>query len=151
MDESRAMTKVLVVDDQPSVVALVRYHFESADLLTAYASDVEEGWRILVSERPDAAVIDVALPGAADGWALIEKIRADGRFHSLPVVVLTALHEPEIAERAKDLGCEFLDKPFVASALLNKIRGLLGANGHGGERPAAAASDGSRHVDLVAV
>lgn len=115
------MPKILVVEDQQSVVAIVRYHLESAGMEGFFASDVQDGWRLLTTEAPDAAVIDVGLPGA-DGWTLIEKLRGDDRFARLPVVVLTGLIEPEVVRRASSLGCEYLSKPFAASALLGKIR-----------------------------
>jgi CheY-like chemotaxis protein len=118
------MTKVLVVEDQPSVMQIVRYHFENEGFQGVYAGDVEEAWRLLVSENPDAVVTDIALP-TADGWTLIEKIRNDGRYHATPIVVLTGLQEPEVAERAKSLKCAYLTKPFAATALLNKVKTMV--------------------------
>ena len=115
------MPKILVVEDQQSVVAIVRYHLESAGMEGFFASDVQDGWRVLTTESPDAAVIDIGLPGA-DGWTLIEKLRGDERFARLPIVVLTGLIEPEVVRRAGSLGCEYLSKPFAASALIGKIR-----------------------------
>lgn len=124
------MPKVLVLEDQPSVVAIVRYHLENAGYSGVFAGDVEEAWRHLVTEGPDAAVVDIKLPGS-DGWSFLERVRADGRFHKLPVVVLTGLLEPEIADRAESMGAEYLSKPFAASALLDKIQALVkgGSNG----------------------
>ena len=131
-----SMPRVLVVEDEPSIVTIVRYHLESAGFDSYFAGDVEEGWRLLVAESPDAAVIDIRLPGD-DGWTLIERLRADARFRDLPVVVLTGLLEPEVVEKANSLGCEYLSKPFAASALLSKIRILLSDGGRdnaGGRR-----------------
>lgn len=118
------MPKILVVEDEQSVVAILRYHLESAGMEGFFASDVQDGWRLLTTESPDAAVIDIGLPGA-DGWTLIEKLRADARFDALPIVVLTGLIEPEVVRRAGSLGCEYLSKPFAASALLTKVRAAL--------------------------
>lgn len=115
------MPKILVVEDQQSVVAIVRYHLESAGMEGLFASEVADGWRLLTTEAPDAAVVDIGLPGA-DGWTLIEKLRSDERFARLPVIVLTGLIEPEVVRRAASLGCDYLSKPFAASALLTKIR-----------------------------
>ena len=140
------MPKILVVEDQQSVVAIVRYHLESAGMEGLFASDVHDGWRLLTAEDPDAAVVDIGLPGA-DGWTLIEKLRGDDRFTALPVVVLTGLIEPDVVRRAASLDCEYLSKPFAASALLAKIR-----EGFEPEGPRAPAPrlDPSR-VDLVTV
>jgi DNA-binding response OmpR family regulator len=141
-----AMPKILVVEDQQSVVAIVRYHLESAGMEGLFASDVQDGWRLLTGEGPDAAVVDIGLPGA-DGWTLIEKLRGDERFAGLPVIVLTGLIEPEVVRRAASLGCRYLSKPFAASALLAKIREGVEPVG---PSPRAPRRDASR-MDLVVV
>jgi CheY-like chemotaxis protein len=142
------MPKVLVVEDEPSIVTIVRYHLESAGFDSYFAGDAEEGWRLLVGESPNAAVIDIRLPGA-DGWTLIERLRADGRYHDLPVVVLTGLLEPEVVEKANSLGCEYLSKPFAATALLSKIRILLAVSGQ--ENGAGRRAGVDPKTNLVAV
>lgn len=144
------MAKVLVVEDEPSAVAIVKYHFENAGLEGVFATRAEEGWRLLVGDRPDALVTDITLPGD-DGWSLIERVRRDGRFDALPVIVLTSQMEEEAGERAKSLGCEYLTKPFSATALLNKLAGRLQkATGATEPTPTSRGVDG-HHIHLVAV
>lgn len=140
------MPKILVVEDQQSVVAIVRYHLESAGMEGLFASDVQDGWRLLNSETPDAVVVDIGLPGA-DGWTLIEKLRGHDRSAALPVVVLTGLIEPEVVRRATSLGCDYLSKPFAASALLAKIREGVEPSGS----PAPPPRRDPNQVDLVVV
>ena len=135
-----AMPKVLVVEDEPSIVTIVRYHLESAGFEGLFAVDAEEGWRLLTTERPDAAVVDIKLPGA-DGWSAIARARAGDGFGQLPVVVLTGLLEPEVLQRAEELGCEYLSKPFAATALLGRLRDMLSATGAPAPAPIA---DGER-------
>jgi DNA-binding response OmpR family regulator len=142
------MTKVLVVDDDPSTVTVVRYHLENAGFTGVYANDAGEGWRLLVTEMPDVAVVDIKLPGE-DGWSFLEKIRADGRFSSLPAIVLSGAAEEGADERARGLGAEYLGKPFAATALLTRIRGLADDSAAGGDHPAGGAS--SRRVEMVVV
>jgi len=139
------MAKVLVVEDQPSVVAIVRYHLESAGFTGLFAGDVDDAWRLLVAEDPIVAVVDIKLSGPS-GWSFIEKVRADDRFHSLPIIVLTGLAESDIPARAAELGCDHLAKPFAASALLEKIRGSVADGATFG------APDGTpRRTDVVSV
>jgi DNA-binding response OmpR family regulator len=114
------MAKVLIVEDQPSVATVVQYHVEQAGFQTTQAGDVEAAWRVLVTESPDAAVVDIKLPGA-DGWSFIERVRGDGRYSTLPMVVLTGLLEADVVARAEALQCGYLSKPFAASALVSKI------------------------------
>jgi DNA-binding response OmpR family regulator len=156
------MAKVLIVEDQPSVSTVVQYHVEQAGFETSQAGDAEEAWRKLISEYPDAAVVDIKLPGS-DGWTFIERVRNDGRFSSLPIVVLTGLLEADVVTRAESLRCGYLSKPFAASALVNKIEAQVkGATTtrptldemHEGRNAAAAAPpapQGGGHVDLVKV
>ncbi|MDQ3982219.1 MAG: response regulator [Actinomycetota bacterium] len=143
------MPKILVVEDQQSVVAIVRYHLESAGMEGIFASEVADGWRLLTTERPDAAVVDIGLPGA-DGWALIEKLRSDERFARLPVVVLTGLIEPDVVRRAASLDCDYLSKPFAASALLTKIRDGIEPESQARSVPPEPQRDPNK-VDLVVV
>jgi CheY-like chemotaxis protein len=144
------MAKVLVVEDEPSAVAIVKYHFENSGLDGVFATRADEGWRMLVGDRPDALVTDITIAGD-DGWSLVERVRRDGRFQALPVVVLTGQVEEESARKAKSLGCEYLTKPFSASVLLNKLGGLLK---HADEVPAAGSDTGApdpHRIELVAV
>ncbi|MGH2787681.1 MAG: response regulator [Actinomycetota bacterium] len=145
------MTKVLVVEDQPSVVSIIRYHLENEGFTGLFAEDVQEGWQTLVSEVPDAVVMDIRLPGA-EGWTLIERIRNDGRYHDMPVVILTGLLEPEVVERAASLRCDYLSKPFAATALLTKIRALIKSRQEGSPPPPPGTVGTTRsHVAMVAV
>ncbi len=155
------MAKVLIVEDQPSVSTVVQYHVEQAGFETTQAGDAEDAWRKLISEYPDAAVVDIKLPGS-DGWTFIERVRNDGRFSSLPIVVLTGLLEADVVTRAESLHCGYLSKPFAASALVNKIEAQVkGAKPgrpslddmHESRNAAAAAPQPPQggHVDLVQV
>ena len=143
------MPKILIVEDSAEIAQVVRHHVEGAGYQTITAGDVEEAWRQLVTESPDAAVVDVKLPGAV-GWSLLERIRRDGRFQSMPAVALTGLLDQETVDRAAAYGCEYLSKPFSAPALLNKLRVVMAQIvARPPERPAAAG--GVNRVDLVPV
>jgi DNA-binding response OmpR family regulator len=146
------MAKILVVEDQPSVVSIIRYHLENEGYTGLFAEDVQEGWKSLVSEVPDAVVMDIRLPGA-EGWNLIERIRNDGRYHDLPIVILTGLLEPEVVERAAALRCDYLSKPFAASALLTKIRNSIKTRRQTGPTPPPppGSATATPQVQMVAV
>jgi CheY-like chemotaxis protein len=139
------MAKVLVVEDQPSVISIVRHHLENAGHSALFTDEIEEGWRIILTEGPDACIMDIRLPGA-EGWTLIEKVRNDPRINDLPIVILTGLMEPDVLERAAVLKCEYLSKPFAATALLNKINSMI----QNRARAASTAQTSLSNVDLVA-
>jgi DNA-binding response OmpR family regulator len=151
------MSTILIVEDQASVAEVVRYHLENSGYDAVIAADVESAWQLVVAESPTAAVVDIKLNGA-DGWTFLERVRSDGRFSDMPAIVLTGLLEPEIIEKAASLGCQYLSKPFAASALMNKLEHLLREreahsrdNGRGpsnGHRPSPA--DGNHKIKLTA-
>ncbi|HET6770840.1 MAG TPA: response regulator [Actinomycetota bacterium] len=115
------MPKVLVVEDDQRIAALVRHILEADGYQPNGVAGAEDAWKELIRETPDAAVIDLRLPGL-DGFSLLERIRGDGRFHRLPVVILTAKHDPDVIQRATTLGAEYIGKPFSAHALMDKLR-----------------------------
>jgi DNA-binding response OmpR family regulator len=126
----------------------VRYHLENAGFDGVYANDAEEGWRLLVTEMPEVVVVDIRLPGQ-DGWSFLQKMRGDGRFSSVPAVVLSGIDQEGADQQARSLGAEFLSKPFAATALLTRIRGLAedSASGPG----VSSGSVPNRRVEMVVV
>lgn len=146
------MPSVLVVESQPSIRTVVRYQLESEGLEGFFAEDLEQAWQLLVAERPSAAVVEVN--GGGDGWGFVRRMRSDGRFESLPVVVLAGQLESEVVEQAKRLACDYLSKPFAASVLLGKLDALMdneNRRGGGGANPVSpeAAEPEQLRVDMV--
>ena len=125
--------KVLVVEDDPSASMVLRYQLEDAGYACVQSATVDEGWEALIAEAPDAAVVDIRLPGV-NGWVLLDKMRKDDRFHDLPALVLTGLLEAPDMEHAHALGCEYLGKPYAAQALLRKMEDLIQARTSGAPR-----------------
>ena len=119
------MTRILVVDDEPTVRSLVR------DVLEAEGYEVvvaEDGFAALahlhgVSEElmPDCLVLDVMMPGL-DGFGVLARVRSAPATRSLPVVMLTALSDDEQAWKAWSSGVSyFLGKPFEADELVRYL------------------------------
>ena len=104
------MSNVLVIDDDRSVVHLIRSAFKGTDLQIFAAEAADEGLRLLKKERPDAVLLDILLPGDS-GLDLFKKIRdIDER---VPVIFITAGGESETAIEATKLGAfDFLLKPL---------------------------------------
>jgi DNA-binding response OmpR family regulator len=74
-----------------------------------------------LSQRTDAMVVDIGMPDG-DGWSLISFIRKSRDHARMPIVVMTALLDSaEVLNRAYDLECEYLGKPFAPEALIAKI------------------------------
>jgi two-component system, chemotaxis family, chemotaxis protein CheY len=116
------MPKVLVVEDDLRIVALIRQHLQLEGFGVMEASEAKEAWQLILEERPDAALVDLALRTERDGWNLVTTVRDDGRFARMPVVVMTGSAGPEASERAEAMGCGFLAKPFEPPELMEALR-----------------------------
>ncbi|MHC6157195.1 response regulator transcription factor [Bradyrhizobium elkanii] len=115
--------RVLLVEDQPDMVAALRAALARHDMLVDHAPDLLEAEAIAAAGSFDAIVLDRQLPDG-DGLSLIAKLRASG--NAVPVLVLTA--RGELADRVAGLDSgadDYLGKPFAFEELLARLRALL--------------------------
>ncbi|HEX7671502.1 MAG TPA: response regulator [Polyangiaceae bacterium] len=87
-----AEKKVLVVDDDPDVVAYVTSFLEDQDYVTRSAGDAARALAVLEGFRPDAILVDVLMPGKS-GLDLLVTLRRDPRWQDLPLVVVTGMDQ----------------------------------------------------------
>src|SRR5213076_342399 len=116
--------KVLIVDDEPDVRALVRSALSYArqDLTAIEAADGDEALAMIYSERPDLVVLDLAMP-RRDGFALLEMVRQKT---DLPIIVLTARGLEEDKIKGLRLGADdYLTQPFSPRELVARIESVL--------------------------
>jgi two-component system KDP operon response regulator KdpE len=116
--------KVLIVDDEPDVRALVRsaLSFARQDLTAVEAADGDEALAMIYSERPDLVVLDLALP-RRDGFAVLAQVREKT---DLPIIVLTARGLEEDKVKGLRLGADdYLTKPFSPRELVARIESVL--------------------------
>ncbi len=116
--------RIVLVDDDPIIRRLLRTTLPSESFDVLEASDGDAALRLVDGAEPSLVVLDWHLPGRTGGEVLAESKR---RSPALPVLVLTAEHDPEQRDRATQLGADvFLTKPFSPSELLEAIERLLG-------------------------
>ncbi|HEX5948937.1 MAG TPA: response regulator [Actinomycetota bacterium] len=120
------MARILVAEDDPRVLAMVRQRLQIGGFQILEAGDPQEAWRSLIEDGADAALIDISLRGEADGWRLIGSVRDDGRFARLPIVVMTGTPRTEIEDKARSLDCSFLAKPFLPDDMIASLRQAMG-------------------------
>lgn len=114
--------RILVIDDDGTVRALVRGLLERAGHEVLEAGDGREGVRSLYEQRPDLVLLDVSMPGL-DGWETLQRIR---EVSEVPVLMLTA-HEAEM-ERVRGLQAgadDYVVKPFGNQELAARVHALL--------------------------
>ncbi len=114
--------RVLVVDDDPLLVRLVRTNLEKAGYRVLAATDGEQALELAAMEVPDLLILDVMLP-KLDGYEVCRRVR---EFSLVPVVMLTARGEPVDKLRGFEMGADdYLSKPFVPAELLARVRAVL--------------------------
>ena len=118
------MAKVLLVDDEPDILLMLRMSFEDEGHEVVMAADGKMGLEKLDEHAPDVVVLDMMMP-VIDGWGFLQG-RAD-RGAAVPVVVVSAKSDPEHARRALELGAvEYVTKPFDLDRLIATVADVLG-------------------------
>ena len=130
------MARILVVDDDPSVRALLRDVLELEGHVVRLVADGYEALRAAAAERPDGVVLDVGMPGM-DGHEVLARLRASAGGLDLPVVMLTGAADDANAWRGWNGGVDrLMAKPFDADELLRHLERLCAAaRGAGADRP----------------
>jgi DNA-binding response OmpR family regulator len=114
--------KVLVVDDEPRIVAGVRKYFEQAGFDVLAASDGPGGLSMALSERPDLVILDLMLPGM-DGMDICRELRRES---DVPIIMLTARVEESDKLIGLELGADdYVTKPFSPRELVARSRAIL--------------------------
>lgn len=133
------VARILVVDDEPKIVQLVRDYLERAGFAVSTARDGTEAMMRAHSERPDLIVLDLGLPGL-DGFEVTRRLRRDS---GVPIIMLTARHEETDKVVGLELGADdYVTKPFSPRELEARVRAVL-------RRQRAADSEVLRAGDLT--
>ena len=117
---------VLVADDDPDILALVRFRLERDGYEVLSAPDGETALDLALARTPDLAVLDVMMP-RLDGYELTRRLREHGPTTGIPIILLTArVQEPEL-ERGFEAGADdYVTKPFSPQALGERVQAALG-------------------------
>jgi len=113
---------ILVVDDEPRYVQLVKINLVTEGYLIKSANDGQEAVNLVAAEQPDLILLDVMMP-VMDGFTACERIR---EFSNVPIIMLTAKGEERDRVRGLDAGADdYIVKPFSAQELLARVRAVL--------------------------
>lgn len=116
---------VLVIEDSPSVRRLIGVCLRPLGVELLEAEDGAVGLRTAGERTPDIILLDIGLPGI-DGWEVLRRLRHDPGLSTVPVLIVTAHAQPELAAKAEDRGADgFITKPFRPSDLRNEVSALL--------------------------
>jgi len=135
MSENAPRDRILVVDDEPDIVALVVYHLAKEGYRVTSAATGTDALATARRERPALIVLDLMLPGLS-GFEVLEQLRADASTAGIAVLMLTARKEEPDRIQGLSLGADdYLTKPFSPQELVLRVRAIL-------RRSAAAPASG---------
>jgi len=126
--------EILIVDDEPGVVAAIQFLMKQQGYGVLIAERGEDALDLIYKYRPDLVILDIMLPGIS-GWEVCEIIRLNPDYRNVKIIFLTARGtETEIA-RGMALGADaYIIKPFSNDRLVAKVKALLAnACGEAGE------------------
>ena len=119
------MTVILVVEDNPRNLKLVRDLLEHAGYRTLEATTAEDGLALARAHRPDLVLMDVQLPGM-DGVQALERLRADPATNGIPVVAVTAFAMKDDRARFVAAGFDgYLEKPISVREFSGQVAEML--------------------------
>jgi len=110
-ETSAVAERVLVVDDEPDIVALVAYHLAKSGYTVSTATSGPEGLAVARRDKPSLVVLDLMLPGLS-GLEVMEELRGDNATSNIAVLMLTARREEGDRIKGLSLGADdYLTKP----------------------------------------
>jgi DNA-binding response OmpR family regulator len=120
------MSRILVVDDESIIGVILRHAFDANGHETMMARDGRTGIEMAKADRPDAIVLDLMMPGAVDGYDVLEQIRQSVELDEVPVLVLTAVTLSRDRDRCFSEGANVvMTKPFDPRDVADTVDGLL--------------------------
>lgn len=119
------MAKLLIIEDDPSMLELLRVHLRAVGHAVRTVSDAADGIRAILAEPPDLILSDIAMP-YLDGMELLRALRSEPMTRRIPVIFLTGLTDDDTLVKASQLGADdFLTKPIQVEDLLSSINKVL--------------------------
>ena len=125
MTPTQNADRILVVDDEPDIVALVAYHLAKAGYRVSTAATGGDALHLARQERPSLVVLDLMLPGMS-GYDVLAQLRDADATRGVAVLMLTARKEEQDRIRGLSLGADdYLTKPFSPQELVLRVAAIL--------------------------
>ncbi|MEX2659349.1 MAG: response regulator [Acidimicrobiales bacterium] len=113
------MAHILLVDDEPDILLLIRINLEGRGHRVTVASHGEMALQMIAADPPELVVLDVMMP-VMDGWGVLESLMREGV--EIPVVVVSAMQDPSNTRKALELGADqHIGKPFDLRVLVGAV------------------------------
>lgn len=126
--DARKGTRVLIIDDSPTVLTFMRKIFSSAGYVPLVAANAERGLEMMRTEPPDLVVLDVIMPGM-NGFAALRHIRRDPDVKHVPVIMMSGNEQATEQFYVMRIGADgFMTKPFSRFDIFSRIEKMLDSN-----------------------
>ena len=120
--------RILVIDDDEYLIKMLTYLFMSRGVEVESADCGISAFERLKIWRPHLITVDLMMPGM-NGFEFCEKVKSDGEFKDIPVIAISVMAEHPNKEKLLELGaCDYVQKPFKTSLLIEKIENVLKLN-----------------------
>jgi two-component system phosphate regulon response regulator PhoB len=117
--------KIFIVEDEPSIVQLVKYNLEKENFKVLVSNNGEEGLQEIKKTEPDLILLDWMLPDLS-GIDICKALRKDTKFKNVPIIMLTARSQEEDKVLGLNVGADdYLPKPFSNLELIARVNALL--------------------------
>ncbi len=139
-ESARSGTRVLIVDDSPTVVTVLRKLMQQNDYRTFEAYSAEEALELVQREPPDLIFLDIVLPGM-DGFSALRALRRDPITKDVPIIMISGNAQATEQFYVQRIGADdFMKKPFSRAEVFARIERLVDADGIPRRGSALAAS-----------
>ncbi len=143
------MNKILVVEDEPDILEMVRYNLDQAGLDVETAEDAERALQSVQEILPDLIILDLMLPGI-DGLDMCRQIKQDARTRHIPILMLTARKEEVDRIVGLELGADdYVVKPFSPRELVLRAQAILRRSQ--GSSQSATETEGWLHMGPISI
>ena len=117
--------KIFIVEDEPSIVTLVKYNLEKENYKVFFSHNGEEGLKEIKKTDPDLVLLDWMLPDLS-GIEICKALKKDPKYKNLPIIMLTAKNQDEDKVLGLNTGADdYLSKPFRHTELIARVNALL--------------------------
>ncbi|MGI5986237.1 MAG: response regulator, partial [Oscillospiraceae bacterium] len=138
---------VLIVDDEKSIVDILKFNLEKSEYKTICAYDGREGLNLARAKNPDLILLDVMLP-YIDGFEVCRTLRSEGI--NIPIIMITAREEETDKVFGLELGADdYITKPFSIRELLARVKTNMRRIATSESPPAESSGDGIRFKEIT--
>ena len=120
--------RILVVEDQDSIRKMIEALVQARGYSVTAVANGAKAIDVATTDPPKLVLLDLMLPGQYDGFEVCRRLRAHPTTRSIPVIIISALDDPDSRAKATDAGANaYYTKPFSPIALLKEIERQVGA------------------------